>query len=65
MSSLHSGLGPNPPLECPSHPFFEFHAEAVCNAVDEIKVGNDQGRIQNGPVAPARFSKKVDVPFSA
>jgi hypothetical protein len=41
MSSLHSGLGPNPRLERASHPFFEFHAEAVCNAVDEIKVGND------------------------
>jgi hypothetical protein len=38
--SVHGVFGPSR-LERASHPFFEFHAEAVCNAVDEIKVGND------------------------
>jgi hypothetical protein len=41
MSSLHTASSAPPRLERASHPFFEFHAEAVCNAVDEIKVGND------------------------
>jgi hypothetical protein len=47
------------------HPFFEFHAEPVCNAIDEIEVGNHQSRIEDGPVAPTGFAKEVYVAFPA
>jgi hypothetical protein len=52
-------------LRGPSHSFFQFHPKTACNSIDEIKVGNHQGGIKDGPVAPAGLAKKVYVAFPA
>lgn len=63
--SLNGIPTPRRRLQGASHPVFQFHAEPVCNAVDEIEVGDHQGSIEDGSVAPTGLAKKVYVAFPA
>lgn len=44
-----------------SRSFLQFHAQAIRDSIHKREVRCDEGHIQNGSVAPTRFSEKLNI----